>query len=250
MMFRVITLVRHATLVVEVGGERILVDPMLDDAGARGPVANSPRPRANPLVPLPATAAVALDGLTSAIVTHLHADHLDEAGAQFLRDAGLPVLGQPEDQRVLRERDIDARVIGEREIGSVRVHRTGGRHAHDEALAVELGPVSGVVFENGSERIYVAGDTVRGPEFERAMQEHEPTLAVLNAGGARFVGSGPITLTARDVVEIAADYPQTRIVAVHMDAINHCLDTREILERELAASGVSDVIVPADGARI
>src|SRR3954447_23674165 len=98
MMFRVITLVRHATVLVEVGDERILVDPMLDDVGARGPVANSPQPRPNPLVALPAAAERALDGLTSAIVTHLHADHLDEAGAQFLRAAGVPVLGQPEDQ--------------------------------------------------------------------------------------------------------------------------------------------------------
>src|SRR4051794_24516980 len=99
---------------------------MLDDVGAREPVANSPQPRANPLVALPATAARALDGVTSAIVTHLHADHLDEAGAQFLRAAGVPVLGQPEDQPALRERGIDASVMGDLEIGSVRVHRTGG----------------------------------------------------------------------------------------------------------------------------
>src|SRR4051794_40108204 len=79
-----VTLVRHATLVVELGDQRILIDPMLDDAGVRPPVANTPNQRANPLVELPPNAEAALGGLTAAIVTHLHADHLDEAGAGFL----------------------------------------------------------------------------------------------------------------------------------------------------------------------
>jgi L-ascorbate metabolism protein UlaG (beta-lactamase superfamily) len=35
-----ITLVRNATLLVELGGRRLVVDPMLDDEGARPPVEN------------------------------------------------------------------------------------------------------------------------------------------------------------------------------------------------------------------
>ena len=48
-----ITLVRNATLLVELAGRRVLVEPMLDDAGARPQVEDSPNPRRNPLVPLP-----------------------------------------------------------------------------------------------------------------------------------------------------------------------------------------------------
>jgi hypothetical protein len=33
-----LTLVRSATLILELGGRRILVDPMLDDQGARPPI--------------------------------------------------------------------------------------------------------------------------------------------------------------------------------------------------------------------
>src|SRR4051794_527256 len=92
-----LTLLRHATLLVELGGERIVVDPMLDPAGARAPTPDTPQPRDNPLVELPADARAVLEGATAAIVTHLHEDHLDDAGAAFLARRGVPVLGQPED---------------------------------------------------------------------------------------------------------------------------------------------------------
>ena len=48
-----LTLIRNATVLVEIGGTRILVDPMLDDAGARPPIENTANPVPNPTVPLP-----------------------------------------------------------------------------------------------------------------------------------------------------------------------------------------------------
>ena len=54
-----LTLLRHATLLVETGGRRLMVDPMLDAANARGPVRGTPNERPNPLVDLPVPAAEA-----------------------------------------------------------------------------------------------------------------------------------------------------------------------------------------------
>lgn len=245
-----ITLLRHATLVVEIGGQRILVDPMLDPAGARGPVAGTSQPRDNPLVDLPATAQAALADVTAAIVTHLHADHLDDEGARFLGGAGVPVFGQDGDLAVLADRGVpDAVAIGAGAIGEVLVHRTDGRHGVG-AMAERLGPVSGVVLEHGDERIYVASDTVPCAAVDEAMRRHAPTTAVLNAGGARFLEGEPITMTARDVVAFAAAHPATTVVAVHMDAINHCVDTRAVLHAEIARAGAGNVVVPADGERV
>jgi L-ascorbate metabolism protein UlaG (beta-lactamase superfamily) len=76
-----LTLVRHATLLIELA-DRLLVDPMLDLAGARPPVEDTPNPRPNPIVDLPAPAERVVEGVDAAVVTHLHADHLDaRAGA-------------------------------------------------------------------------------------------------------------------------------------------------------------------------
>ena len=245
-----ITLIRHATLVVEIGGESILVDPMLDPAGARGPIENSPEPRDNPLVDLPGDVEALLGGLTAAVITHLHADHLDEAGAAFVSRAGLTTFGQAPDLDSLEDRGLPAAAeIGSRPLGEVQIHRTDGEHGVGR-MAELLGPVSGVVLEHGGERIYVAGDTVLCPPVDEAIARHQPTTVVLNAGGARFVEGDPITMTAANVVEFAASHPATTVIAVHMDAINHCLDTRAVLRQAISRAGPDNVLVPEDGARV
>src|SRR4051794_41463407 len=43
-----LTLLRNATLLIEMGGRRLLVDPSLDPAGARPPVADTPHPPPQP----------------------------------------------------------------------------------------------------------------------------------------------------------------------------------------------------------
>ncbi len=90
-----LTLVRNATLLLELAGRRVLVDPMLDDAGARPPVENSPNPRRNPLVPLPLPAEEVVRDLDAVVVTHLHRDHLDGT-AERLLPRNVPVFCQPD----------------------------------------------------------------------------------------------------------------------------------------------------------
>jgi L-ascorbate metabolism protein UlaG (beta-lactamase superfamily) len=41
-------LIRHATLTVELGGKRLLIDPQLDPAGHREAIPGTPNPRPNP----------------------------------------------------------------------------------------------------------------------------------------------------------------------------------------------------------
>ena len=245
-----VTLLRHATIVVEIAGRSIVVDPMLDPAGARGPIENSPEPRDNPLVDLPSNVDEVLTGLVAAVVTHLHADHLDDAGARFLGRERLATFGQAADLESLAERGVaPASEIGGGAIGEVRLHRTDGEHGVGE-IGERLGPVSGVVLEHGDDRIYIAGDTIPCSAVDAAVLRHDPTTVVLNAGGARFLVGDPITMTALDVVEFGRRHPAATVVAVHMDAINHCLDTRAVLKEAIGQAGVENVLVPGDGVRI
>ena len=233
-----ITLVRHATVLLELSGRRMLVDPQLDDQGARPPIDNTPNPRRNPLVPLPVPAEQVVRGLDAVVVTHLHRDHLDETAERLLpRD--VPVFCQPEDEERLRALGLLARpVAGAVEWEGLRIVRTGGRHGTGR-IAERLAPVSGFVLDG----LYVAGDTVWCPEVAEALELHGPAVAVVNAGAARFLEGDPIVMTAADVLEVAARVPA--VVAVHMEAINHCLLTRA--ELRAAAPGV---LVPEDGETI
>jgi len=52
-----LTLVRNATLLLELAGKRVLVDPMLDNEGARPPIEGTRNPVPNPTAALPMPAA-------------------------------------------------------------------------------------------------------------------------------------------------------------------------------------------------
>ena len=231
-----LTLVRHATLLLEIEGRRVLVEPMLDDAGARDPVEDSPKPRRNPLVPLPFPAEEVVRGLDAVVVTHMHQDHFDETGARLVpRD--VPVFCQPEDEERLSGLGLDARPVeNELDWDGLRIARTGGRHGADEEVARALAPVSGFVLG----RLYIAGDTVWCREVEEALERHRPQVAVVNASGARFTESGPLVMTAAEVREVVARVP--KVVVVHLEAINHCLESRA----EIRAA-VPEALVPEDG---
>lgn len=237
-----VQLLRHATLQVTIGGHTFLVDPMLDEQGARPAIPNTPNDRRNPLVPLP---DIDLDP-DAIVVTHTHADHFDEAAAESLNH-DLPVFCQPPDLDEIRDAGFtDVRAVQDSSrFDGVTLSRTGGRHGHDD-LAAEMGPVSGFVFgADGDPTVFVAGDTVWCDELADALDHYSPDAVVLNAGGARFVSGEPITMTIEDVRRVRNAVPEATVIAVHMDAINHCLLSRDDLRGALP-----DVEIPADGERI
>ena len=221
-----VTLIRNATLVLETSVGRILVDPMLRAARTTPPIENTPNQLRNPLVELPLPVEDVVRDVDLCIVTHLHRDHFDD-----LLPREVPVLTQPESADMLRERGYGTVATRHPEIAMTR-----GRHGRDEQTIAALGPVSGWVVDG----IYVAGDTVWCEEVERALREHAPHTVVLNAGGAHFLGGEPIVMDAGDVRRVR-EATDARVVVVHLEAINHCVERRDVYR------AIDGVVVPDDG---
>lgn len=245
-----IKLIRHATLWLEYGGATFLIDPMLSAQGVNPPIMNSGDERRNPLVSLPGPVQQWLEP-DAVLVTHLHQDHWDAAAVEQLSKE-LPVYCQEGDgERIAAqgfERVTEIMDTGSMSVGGVTLTRTGGHHGTGE-IGELMGKVSGFVFRaEGEPVLYLAGDTIWCEEVQQVIAGQTPEVIIVNAGGASLLSGGLITMNEQDVVEVCHCAPAASVIAVHMDTINHCHVTRELLKQRLEQEGLlSRVAVPLDG---
>lgn len=249
-----IRLLRHATTVIQYGGLKILVDPMLNPAGAANPIpTKSPgKGRRNPLVDLPVTRddlKAIFSSLDAILITHMHADHFDDFEGKML-PKDLPMLCQAEDRERLE-------AIGFRQVIPIdkTLNWSGLKITRYEAChggfywRRKMGKGAGYVLEAQGEPVfYIAGDTVWSPPVRQALAQHNPGIILVYAGAAQFPFGRSITMNTRDITQVCRNAPQAQIVAVHMEAINHCLLTREMLRDFLKGKPFSPrVHIPQNG---
>jgi len=250
-----ISQLRNATALLHLGDHRILVDPMLAPEGALPPLKLFSRRERNPLVNLPAGTDALLDTVTHCLITHCqkgHFDHLDRAGRKWLRERNIPVICTPHDADFLRQRGLDVQPLPQDHHepqaflgGQIRTVRcTHGQGVL--GLLMEHG-VGYFIEMPGEPSLYVAGDTILTGTVRRFIQEHQPQVALVPAGGARFDIGQDVIMGAGEVIEFAGLLSGTT-VANHLEALSHCPVTRDELRAAAAAAGLADrIAIPADG---
>lgn len=243
-----IQLIRHATLLLSVNDKKLLVDPLLSPKGTMPPVPDVPNQQMNPLVDLPVSIEhlLACDAI---LVTHTHRDHLDQTAVELL-PKNKPLFCQPDDKEQLKSMGFaDVRPVAESVAWEgITFHRTGGKHGHG-LLALKMAPVSGFVIASPVEpTVYIMGDTVWCPEVEQAIRKFNPEIAAANCGGAQFAYGEPITMSTEDLYKLCTGYPDLKVVAIHLEAWNHCRVTRKDLQQYIAQEGLRNhFYIPADG---
>jgi L-ascorbate metabolism protein UlaG (beta-lactamase superfamily) len=245
---------RHATLIVEAGDVRLLIDPMLSVRGAMDPVKVARNNERIPLVDFPISEnelKKELEAINATIVTHTHRDHWDEKAREII-DKKLPLICQPTDVEVLKGHNfknllpVDSSI----EFNGLRIHRTDGQHGTGE-IGVRMGHVSGFVIEYKKQKLYITGDTIWCSQVEQALAKHKPDYVIVNAGAARFDQGDPITMTADDVIKVCNAVPSAKVIAVHMESVNHCdLKRADLLTKLVEQKLNKQCLVPADGERI
>ena len=242
---------RHATFILEVAGLKLLIDPMLSAKEAMDPIKISRNTFRIPMTDLPIDAGELksiIASLDAVVVTHTHRDHWD-ARAQTLLDKNLPLICQPSDVETFQKQDFrnTLPVNTSIEFKGLKIYRTGGQHGTGD-IGLKMGHVSGFVIEYKNEKIYIAGDTIWCAEVEDALSRHQPGHIVLNAGAAQFDSGGSITMDENDVLKVLKAAPSSKVIAVHMETVNHCLLTRNDLAKVLQGNYASArFAIPADG---
>jgi L-ascorbate metabolism protein UlaG (beta-lactamase superfamily) len=250
-----IRLLRHATLVLDWGDISLLVDPMLSPAEAMDPIGNAGNDRRIPMVELPVSddeLQAIIDGVDGVLVTHVHRDHWDARAIELI-PKDKPILTQPASLDAITTGGFTnvTAIEDTLEWQQLSLRRTGGHHGTGEIEKL-MGVVSGFVLRHAdAPTVYLAGDTIWCEEVADALAQHGPEITILNTGGAQFNTGDPITMTVVDVAQVSAALPATRIIADHMDTINHCHETREKLAGALEREGLRDrVLIPGDGERL
>ncbi|MTH55677.1 MBL fold metallo-hydrolase [Bacillus mangrovi] len=245
-----IQLIRNATLKINYGGKTILVDPFLAEKGAMPAFPNTPNQHlSNPMTSLPLEAEEIVKA-DAVLVSHLHPDHFDEEAKNALpKETRIYAQSEEDAEAIRNDGFLHAEAAGsELKLDHITIKKTGGSHGRGDITKM-TGPVSGFILTHPEEKtLYIAGDSVWCPEVQEAIQTHNPEVIAVNAGAAQFLEGGVITMDKEDIENTALAAPQARIIAIHMETLNHCLLSRTELNSFLQEKGLSDrVHVPEDG---
>lgn len=251
-----LTQIRNATLLLEYAGTRFLIDPMLAEKEAWEGFPGTARSHLrNPRVALPLPLETLLD-VDAILVTHTHRDHWDEAAVATIPKA-MPIYTQNDsDAALIRSQGFSnvQPLADSNTLAGISIHKTDGQHGSDAAYAIPemaafLGDACGLVFTHADEKtLYIAGDTIWVKPYEESLARWSPDVVVLNAGFAQVDDIGAIIMGKEDVLRTHQALPNAIVVASHMEAVNHCLLTRDELRTYVTQHGIQDsVVIPADG---
>ncbi|MEO1261198.1 MAG: MBL fold metallo-hydrolase [Bacteroidota bacterium] len=243
---------RNATMVIEANNKVILVDPMIGPQGTMPPFTFFRfKPRKNPIVPLPENCKPILEKVTHCLITHQHPDHLDKAAEKYIVQKNIPVICSALDAKALRKKGLN--VIQSVEYWK-RTDFLGGkiegipaRHGYG-FVAKPAGNVMGFYIElPGHPSMYLSSDTIYTKDVEKVLKEYNPEISVVAAGSAQFDILKPLLMTIEDVIKFIKDAPG-KVIANHMEAVNHCPTTRAELKKRLSKENISEkTYIPEDG---
>lgn len=242
-----IQLIRNATLRLQYAGLLILTDPYLAARHSR-PSFTGKSP--NPLVELPIPPEKVIAGVDAVLVSHLHSDHFDPA-ARDLLPKDTPILCQLGDETQLAD-------MGFQQVTSITeslvwrgitITRIPGQHGSGDVLK-DMGMASGFVLQADFEPIiYWTGDTIWSDTVAATIIRYQPQIILTHSCGAVWGKYVLIIMDAAQTVEVCRYAPESTVVAIHMEALDHATVSRAELRQYASEHGVKpgQLLIPVDG---
>ena len=247
--------IRNATFVIETGDIHILVDPMLGKKGSMPPFTFFRfKARRNPMVNLPDNYETILEKVTRCIITHQHPDHIDNAAKRFLKDRNIPIICSMKDAKTFRKDQLNVTLelkywSKESFLGGT-ITGIPARHGYG-FIAKPMSNVMGFYLDlPNTPSIYISADTIYTDDVEKVLEDLKPEVTVMAAGSAQFDIGQPLLMHLDDIVKFVKKSPG-KVYANHLEALNHCPTTRQLLKSKLSENGLlKKVSIPEDGETI
>ena len=252
---------RNATFVIESGSNFILIDPMLSGKGELPPFALfRHKPKRNPTVSLPDNASQILSKVTHCLITHsqksgiellTHTDHFDKPGKTFLRKNNIPVVCRQQDAAYMRKNGINVETTlnywHPEQLFGGEITAIPALHGHSWMHYFMVNGAGFYIKLPDEPSIYISGDTVYTNDVKRALTELKPDIACVAAGSASLDVGGPILMPLEEIITFIKTAPN-KVIANHLEALNHCPTTRSQLKQELEKNALlSKTFIPNDG---
>jgi L-ascorbate metabolism protein UlaG (beta-lactamase superfamily) len=237
-----ITHVGGPTVLLEIGGWRILTDPTLDAPGRTYKFGwgTSSRKLAGPSL-----GAQELLPLDAVLLSHEHHDdNLDDAGRALLPSAGVVVTTVPGaatlggSARGLAAWDTTTLEAPGKP--TIEITATPCRHGPPLSHPI-VGEVVGFALRwDGQEHgvLWISGDTVLYDGVREVAQRLQVDTALLHLGGVRFPITGPLryTMTAAEAVQLCTLIGPRTTIPIHYEGWKHFRQGRDAIEAELATA--------------
>lgn len=250
----VVHMIGGSTVVLEIGGLRMITDPTFD------PPAASPDGMPHRLTH-PALTVPDVGRLDVALVSHdQHPDNLDRSGRALLAELPLVLTTPAGAQRLggsarglARYKRID---LASR-FGPLTVTAVPAQHGPVGAEA-QTGPVTGFLLAGDAlPTVYVSGDNASLDVVRDIAAQCGPVdLALLFCGSAQVPGlldGQPLTLTSKQTVQAAGILGARAVVPVHCDGWSHYTEGGHSVRGAFSESGLPDVVhvlAPGEVARL
>lgn len=234
---------RNATLLLNIDGISILVDPMLGEKGSMGKMPMTESELLNPLVDLPfgrEELKKKLEGIDAVAVTHLHPDHWD-ADAVELLDKTIPVICSNVIADHIAEQGFTNIVTVNNTLQwkNIEITTTKGQHGTGE-IGEKMGIVNGFVFKTENKSVYIAGDTIWYDEIAQELDKHQPQHIIVAGGAATFSVGDPIIMTSEDIKKVCEYAPKSTVWVTHLEAVSHCREDRKFIQDNIRESGLEN----------
>ncbi|TDQ29802.1 MBL fold metallo-hydrolase [Tenacibaculum caenipelagi] len=249
--------VRQATVLLEVNSKKILIDPVLSDKGAQDPIPFSNEKRI-PMNDLPIPKDRIIQQADAVLVTHYHPDHFD-ADAEKLLPKDILIFCQPFDVEKLKSKGFTNLQSIEQVVNwfGISIKRYEAHHHEGATGAMPFGESSSFSLAFKEDTIFITGDAILDSLLKRALKSEKPTCIIANTGECTFSKPNPVlepgkhmTLTKEELLKIAIENKKAILIAIHMDAINHCGLTKEELRlflKEQEKSIQGKTLIPNEG---